>query len=313
MQDDRKIAPLDESSSRQIWVGWGSGVVCLALAYLVGGLFFPYALLFFGATIALRGHLPGLFTKHIDAQLIAGTPYQRKESIRSWVAAISTCLLLAWLASSIHRRIAPQHPDLAETILGGVKQLIEQEHKKTSVSTSDLKTSPPKASPAPSAPQKHLAEPTFKKILGDFVVVVGSQEYKPDAIRLWGEEKPAISAYVEDGHFFVDAELYSGPGRPPLKLVHNRLIDTPHQWDTNFDSSAIEVVDDLNRPRFQLIYHDPHTIYLRGIFQFDNRVLVVEEHNRRFVVGSTTAEMQTPPLFRYPSRLHHGEELVIAR
>jgi hypothetical protein len=129
VQDDHKIASLDESSSRQIWVGWGSGVVCLALAYLVGGLFFPYALLCFGATMALRGHFPSLFTKHIDAQIIAGTPYQRKESLKAWMIAVSLCLLLALMASSIHRHIAPQQSDLAKTILDGMKRLLESEHR----------------------------------------------------------------------------------------------------------------------------------------------------------------------------------------
>jgi hypothetical protein len=129
MADERTIAPLDESSNRQIWVGWGSGVMCLGLAYLIGGLFFPYALVFFGAAMALRGHLPGLFLKHIDAKLIAGTPYSRKESVGAWLIVLSLCLALAGAASFLHRRIAPEHPDLAKTVIDGVKNMIEQQRK----------------------------------------------------------------------------------------------------------------------------------------------------------------------------------------
>jgi hypothetical protein len=147
VQDDHRITPLDESSSRQIWVGWGSGVVCLGLAYLVGGLFFPYALVFLGGAMALRGHLPGLFAKHVDSQPIAGIPYRREESIKSWAIALPVCLILARGSSSIHRRIAPAHPDLAATILDGIKKLLP----------------PPNVAPTPSlipTPETPDGEPT---------------------------------------------------------------------------------------------------------------------------------------------------------
>jgi hypothetical protein len=170
---------------------------------------------------------------------------------------------------------------------------------------------PPPSSPSVSSPvpSKTKPEPTFARVLGDFVVIAGGREYKPGAITVFGEKKPAISAYVEDGKLFVDAQLYSTVGRPPLRLVKNKLMATPPQWDTNFDNSAIEVVDEQGKPRFQLIYHDPHTVFLRGIFQFENRVVVIEEKNQRFAVGSTLAEMETKPLFKYPSRLYQGQEL----
>jgi hypothetical protein len=103
MPRQREIAPLDEGSKRQIWVGWGAGIVCFSLAFLVGGLFLPYLFLCVGVTVALRGHFPGWFAKHVDAQIILGTPYRRKESVRAWVIASFACLLLAISASKIRR------------------------------------------------------------------------------------------------------------------------------------------------------------------------------------------------------------------
>jgi hypothetical protein len=129
MSNDREISPLDESSNRQIWVGWGSGVVCTALAFLVGGVFVPYLLLFVGATMALRGHWPGLFAKHIDAQIIAGIPYRREESSKSWSIALLVCFLLAFASSWIHRTIAPTNTDVAKTVIDGVKRIVEQQNK----------------------------------------------------------------------------------------------------------------------------------------------------------------------------------------
>jgi len=104
-ESDRRITPLDESSSRQIWVGWGVGLVCLALAFFVGGIFAPYVLLFFGVTVALRGHFPSIFAKHFDAQIIAGIPYRREESLRAWGVAMLSCVLLAALFYWIHLKV----------------------------------------------------------------------------------------------------------------------------------------------------------------------------------------------------------------
>jgi len=169
--------------------------------------------------------------------------------------------------------------------------------------------SPTDVKPA-QTPPKSAAHPTFARVLGNFVVIAGGRQYQPGAITVFGEQQPAISAYVDHGDLFVDAQLYSTAGRPPLELVKNKLMAMPPQWDTNFDSSAIEVVDEQGKPRFQLIYHDPHTVFLRGIFQFENRVVVIEEKNQRFAVGSTLAEMETKRLFKYPSRLFQGQEMI---
>jgi hypothetical protein len=49
MGNERKISPLDESSSRQIWVGWGAGLVSLGLAYFLGGPFWAEPPLLTGA------------------------------------------------------------------------------------------------------------------------------------------------------------------------------------------------------------------------------------------------------------------------
>ncbi len=127
MQSEHEITPLDEGSSRQIWVGWGCSLVCVALAYFVGGSFGPFLLLFIGITTALRGHKPGLFIKHIDAQIILATPYRREESWRSWILAVVACVSLAFSASWIYKKIVPAKPDVATTILKGVQELLKKQ------------------------------------------------------------------------------------------------------------------------------------------------------------------------------------------
>jgi len=119
---------LDESSARQIWVGWGSALVCLALAliigYYLGEIFIPFMLLFMGAIVALRGHNPSWFIRHVDAQIILGTPSRREESWRSWILALAICVLLAFSCSQIYKKVVPEKPDIATTILKGVQALL---------------------------------------------------------------------------------------------------------------------------------------------------------------------------------------------
>jgi hypothetical protein len=73
-------------------------------------LFFGYLFLFGSIVMVFRGWKPGWFSKHRDAQPIAGIPYHRTESASRWIVAIATSLILASAASWAHRRIAPEHP-----------------------------------------------------------------------------------------------------------------------------------------------------------------------------------------------------------
>src|ERR1019366_7095289 len=144
MPNPKPVVPLDESSLRQILVGWGAGLMCTSLGFIIGGLFVPYLGFFLGGAIALRGHLPSLFAKHIHARIIAGTPYQRKESIKIWSLAVIACLLLAELASWTHPKIAPEKPDLLSNLL----EVLNKTHDQT-----------PVASAVPAAPVSREAAP----------------------------------------------------------------------------------------------------------------------------------------------------------
>ncbi len=166
--------------------------------------------------------------------------------------------------------------------------------------------------PLPQLPK----QPTFKEAPGNFVALVGGTQYsvshlstrqKPTRIIAFGDS-PAITAYVENDRFYVDALLYYAPDKSPLHLVHNELKGRPPQWDRNFDDSAIEIVDERLTPRFQLIYMNARTVVLRGVFQYRDGAAVFDEHANYFI-GSREKEVNITRIFRYPSRLHQGEEL----
>src|ERR1700676_2773870 len=103
----------DQHTARSVWIGWGSSLAFLGVAYLMGGLFWAYACVFLGVLIALRGHFPQWFSK------VSGG-----ESIGAWVATILAALVLSVIASTLHKRFAPEKPDLAKTILAGIRQIM---------------------------------------------------------------------------------------------------------------------------------------------------------------------------------------------
>lgn len=93
----------------------------------------------------LRGWKPRWFARHIDAQIIAGTPYRRVLSYGAWIVAAVLSLVLALLSAWVHLRVAPEKPDLAKTIIDGVKQLWEQRNV---ARLPDVPPAPERAPPA---------------------------------------------------------------------------------------------------------------------------------------------------------------------
>src|SRR5258708_18337223 len=86
--------------------------MCLGAAYFLGGSFWPFLSITVGFLAVLWGHLPNLFARQVEAQLIQGTPYQRKESPWRWTIAVTVAVCLAGLASLLYRKYVPQKPDI---------------------------------------------------------------------------------------------------------------------------------------------------------------------------------------------------------
>ncbi len=84
---------------------------------------FGYLFVFGSLAMVLRGWKPGWFAVHHLRQPIAGVPYRRSESVTVWAVACVASLALAWTATVIHHRAAPEHPDLNATILDQIEKL----------------------------------------------------------------------------------------------------------------------------------------------------------------------------------------------
>lgn len=289
MQSKRTIAPLDEGSSRQIWVGWGSALMCLALAYLiahfVGGTFIPVGLLFIGATIALRGHKPGWFIKHIDAQIIAGIPGRNVPSWRAWLAAIVIAMGFAETASRMLEWRNPTQQTRSVKI---------EPCKITAITDSFVVARVYSRGPLPKPPQKEVShELTIQELFYDWVLTLSANQYAGDVVVvLKDDQKPVYRFKVDPTEATVSDAIpswMSGFTEPRAPDYYKRIIRWEHlnkiatitirrpikfERGTNgfdassFPASGYEVnssvpcaVDESN------IYDDPQKRFLRLITQ----------------------------------------------
>jgi hypothetical protein len=132
--------------------------------------------------------------------------------------------------------------------------------------------------------------------------------YEPDFG--FGDYKP-IRVYLEQGKLFADISMYGGPGKPPIEIKHNEFILRMPGWDRNFDSSSLEIVDQAQLPILQLIYQNPHTIIINGIFYTPNRQIILGD------TGSSTMPIGKPipkdikinRLFKYPFSQFQGKRI----
>ena len=99
-------------------------MACPSLQILIGGLFFGYLFLFGSIMMVLRGWKPRWFATHYDAQIIAGIPYRRTESPKRWAAWAIIALILSASATLLHHHIFPEAPDMARSIIDGIKTII---------------------------------------------------------------------------------------------------------------------------------------------------------------------------------------------
>lgn len=114
--------------------------------------------------------------------------------------------------------------------------------------------------------------------------------------------------YVENNRPYADVTLYAGPGRPPVELKHNLLLNKPPRWDMNSNQTAMEVVNEAQVPVFQLIYKDEANILINGIFQSPSNTVVVND--RRWINGANAKQIEEnriKRLFRYPAWKYRGE------
>ena len=160
-------------------------------------------------------------------------------------------------------------------------------------------------------PNINLEQPTFDEGIDTVVFTIGNDSQQESVAQLRAAKQrfflgdiPAF-LYVEGNKPYVDVDILTPPGEPPVRLRHNRLMNRPDFWDMNSDKTALEVVNEKQQPVFQFIYKSPSHIVIYGLF-FNGYVpwLAYEGGIR------STPKLDPYPLrtiFKYPSSDHPGE------
>ena len=123
----------------------------------------------------------------------------------------------------------------------------------------------------------------------------------------FGGFKP-IRFYVDNGKFYADVGLYGGSGLPPVEVKHNEFIVRPMNWDRNSDKNALEVVNELERPIFQLVYRSPGHVVINGIFQAPGWLVLANEDGATTIANPPTqVAFALKRIFKYPSWKYPGQ------
>ncbi len=78
-------------------------------------------------------------------------------------------------------------------------------------------------------------------------------------------ERP-LTVYIQDRTFYVDASITDGSGHTAIQIKKNKFEVKPAEWDRNFSPNAVEIVDSIQRPMFQMIRKRANLIQINGLF-----------------------------------------------
>lgn len=80
----------------------------------------------------------------------------------------------------------------------------------------------------------------------------------------------------------------------------------PHNWDSNKNENALEVVNEAGAPIYQLIYKRDGHIVVNGAFPFPGGLVLADEQ-RMVMNPSLPAKLELKRIFKYPSWKYPAE------
>ena len=182
------------------------------------------------------------------------------------------------------------------------------------------------ATPAPV-----LTDPSFPDDLKSVVIAMGVYEVSCDVSDLehgvplpralpsgkplpqvFLDEKPLpVFLKVRNGKLYTSVELTNLSCEPEMILKDNQITLNSSDWDRNMNRDALEVVDDAQRPVFQIIYERPTRLRIHGTFCSQRGIVFT--HRTGLGVGEYGYHVpnELAKIFRYPSSKHPGETVRI--
>ena len=161
------------------------------------------------------------------------------------------------------------------------------------------------------------AEPTFTEKVETGTIVFGrggiTSIYQLSQLAgegkepfVFGDYKP-IRLYLDQGKLFADVSVYAGFGQPPIEIKRNEFVLRKPGWDRNFDSTALEVVNESKSPVFQLIYDNPFKIVVNGIFPTPSGLMLAGDYGDIMNADVIRKGFTIQRLFKYPSNQYVGK------
>jgi hypothetical protein len=108
-----------------------------------------------------------------------------------------------------------------------------------------------------------------------------------------------LSGEIIDGKLVVNAQLFDAQ----IRLIGNELSGRPPTWDSNFDDTALEIVNENGQPMFQLEYLNDQLAVVNGFFVGRGRCFFAHDDVIDGVPASPEIFQQNrlEPIFKYPS------------
>jgi hypothetical protein len=166
----------------------------------------------------------------------------------------------------------------------------------------------------PPIKEPELEDPTFAPGVEEMTVFFGGfgVVFNPTAP---GNKMFEIAGFVpirlhaEEGKLFADVTIYGGKGQPPVEITNNRFIVRPYNWDRNSSNTALEIVDEKQKPILQLIYEKPTQIRINGYLPGPRGFLLLGIGQQTITNPSpeVLAKVSLKPIFKYPSWKYPGQ------
>jgi hypothetical protein len=137
----------------------------------------------------------------------------------------------------------------------------------------------------------------------------------PDEPRSSNDEARLVVT-VNDNQLFIDADLFTSPGEPPMRVRRNEISGRPLKkwedpgWDKQSSESALEIVNQDRFPVLQILYLDNAQVIVNGVFVSGERATILT--NERTVVAQKSElneflkHFPIKRLFKYPAWKYKG-------
>jgi len=219
---------------------------------------------------------------------------EKRYRIRQYWEIAYYILCLAAIISAVSFRVFYfNRPHTESTISLGLMNII-----KSNADTSTLPTFIDPSQPV----EFSLGEKggTFSYSWNDFRSLTTNGE-KADPFNQFGI---TFYAYISGDKICVDTSLYGSKENSIVLINSNSLSPlTLQNWDDNHNNVALEIVDNNQKPVFQLIYETPFHIIVNGIFPTNNGILYASNLGLQNE-AVPLSDFQLKPIFRYPSSSH---------